>query len=288
MRIDRMREYVRLCETLNFSKASKELFLSQSTLSKHINQIEDELGSELILRSTHEATLTREGAEARDRFIQIIDSYDALIGALNEMREGIVGNLRIGFIYYGGMDYAREGIKRFRKECPNVRLDLISQQPHDAVAGLQSGELDACVISQSPILDSEGFSSKVLCEAEVRAFVSPHGRFSDLRVVNAGDFESAPVVMLDADEDYNESVRIMLHDIGVKSFSEVRCPQVDLYPMTVSEEDAIFIASAVVPTPSDGSVIRLPFDNRISAKVCLYYRNDSTNGALHAFVRSFG
>ena len=68
MDIKRMREYVKLCETFNFTKAAQELCLSQSTLPKHVSQIEDELESQLIVRSTHEAALTAEGELTRSAF----------------------------------------------------------------------------------------------------------------------------------------------------------------------------------------------------------------------------
>lgn len=61
MDISYIREFVILSETQSFSETADRLFLSQSTISKHIKKIEDELGIELFVRSSRAVRLTVEG-----------------------------------------------------------------------------------------------------------------------------------------------------------------------------------------------------------------------------------
>ena len=75
MDTSRMEEFLKLCESMNFTRAARELHLSQSALSKHVSQIEEEIGAALILRSTHEAVLTQEGELTRERFERIVADY---------------------------------------------------------------------------------------------------------------------------------------------------------------------------------------------------------------------
>lgn len=58
MRIEYLREYVRLAQTLSFTKTADEFYITQPTLSKHVQLMERELGASLLVRSTHETTLT--------------------------------------------------------------------------------------------------------------------------------------------------------------------------------------------------------------------------------------
>lgn len=61
MDTEHLYEFYTLAETLNFSKAATMLFISQGTLSRHMLQLEKELGVTLMIRSTHQVTLTEAG-----------------------------------------------------------------------------------------------------------------------------------------------------------------------------------------------------------------------------------
>ena len=56
MKTEYLYEFTVLARTLSFSRAAQALFLSQSTLSKHIQRMEEELGAQLLVRR-HETYL---------------------------------------------------------------------------------------------------------------------------------------------------------------------------------------------------------------------------------------
>ena len=58
MELRQLRYFLKVAELLNFSEASKALFVTQSTLSQQIKQLETELDSTLFERNSHEVTLT--------------------------------------------------------------------------------------------------------------------------------------------------------------------------------------------------------------------------------------
>ena len=61
MELRQLKYFVQLSKTLNFSTAAKELFITQSTLSHQILQLENELGQPLFHRNSHEVMLTEAG-----------------------------------------------------------------------------------------------------------------------------------------------------------------------------------------------------------------------------------
>ena len=61
MEIRQLKYFLKLAETLNFSKASRELFITQSTLSQQILNLERELDQQLFIRNSHEVVLTEAG-----------------------------------------------------------------------------------------------------------------------------------------------------------------------------------------------------------------------------------
>lgn len=81
MEIERMREFIRFAETMNFTEAAASLHMSQPNLSKHIRDCERELGVELVDRGMLGApnTLTRAGEYFLDRAVGFVESYDAMV-----------------------------------------------------------------------------------------------------------------------------------------------------------------------------------------------------------------
>lgn len=61
MNTEYLKEFVVLAETKNFCEASDRLYMNQSTLSKHIKSLENELGINLFLRTTRRVELTNYG-----------------------------------------------------------------------------------------------------------------------------------------------------------------------------------------------------------------------------------
>lgn len=63
MELRQLKYFAKLAETLNFSDAARQLFISQSTLSQQIKQLEQELNTQLFQRDNHKVTLTEPGRE---------------------------------------------------------------------------------------------------------------------------------------------------------------------------------------------------------------------------------
>ncbi len=53
--------FYHVAKELNFSKAARQLFISQSAISQSISQLEQELGTKLFIRTTKKVSLTTEG-----------------------------------------------------------------------------------------------------------------------------------------------------------------------------------------------------------------------------------
>ncbi|MCD8316258.1 MAG: LysR family transcriptional regulator, partial [Eggerthellaceae bacterium] len=61
VRLSYFEEFIELCNTLNFNAAAKALSMSQSSLTKHIQALENDLSVKLFERDKHSVTLTSQG-----------------------------------------------------------------------------------------------------------------------------------------------------------------------------------------------------------------------------------
>ena len=100
MRIEHMRELIAIKKLGNYSKAAKSLFITQPALSRHIADMEKELGIKLLDRNKHNVELTEAGLKVYTQFQHIVQNYDLLLQDINGLKTGITGTLRLGMLYY--------------------------------------------------------------------------------------------------------------------------------------------------------------------------------------------
>ena len=76
MRIEYLQEFVHFSKSLNITQAAQELFTTQSTLSKHLRQIEKELGAQLVVTETKKMRLTPAGSLFASKARAIVNLYE--------------------------------------------------------------------------------------------------------------------------------------------------------------------------------------------------------------------
>ena len=134
---DRLQElsvFVRAAESGSFSRAARELGLSQPSVSRIIGELEARLGVTLLLRTTRRITVTDAGAlfleRARDILAEIEDAEDAARG-LNSLR----GIIRLALpVVYGTREIIPR-LPKFLTAHPQLRVEMtVSDARQDLVA----------------------------------------------------------------------------------------------------------------------------------------------------------
>lgn len=121
MELRQLRYFMAVAETLSFSEAARRLFISQSTLSQQIQQLEFELSAQLLVRSTHAVYLTEAGEMLVPIAEEVLSKADECKQRMADLRDGLGGELRIGVTYTGSSVLA-EPIREFAMRYPRVHL----------------------------------------------------------------------------------------------------------------------------------------------------------------------
>jgi LysR family transcriptional regulator, benzoate and cis,cis-muconate-responsive activator of ben and cat genes len=137
-----LRYFVTVANERNFTRAADRLHIAQPPLSRQIQQLESELGSELIDRTSRPLGLTKAGRVLYEQAVQIlsrVDEMKAMVGqavALEKRR------FAIGFV--ASTIYARLPplIREFRAATPNVDLTLVELVSLEQIAALKEGRID--------------------------------------------------------------------------------------------------------------------------------------------------
>ena len=135
-----------LNETRNITRAAKQLYITQSALSKRIKAIEKELGIEMLIRSRQgirftpagEAVLTHRTCAARE--------MELMRRHIDTMNEEICGTLNTGISINFALYKLPDILADYHKKYPNVNLQITTGQSRHLYRQMLDGSLDIAVL----------------------------------------------------------------------------------------------------------------------------------------------
>jgi DNA-binding transcriptional LysR family regulator len=119
-----IRVFVRVTELGSFSKAAKDLSVSQSTITKHLAWLEGYLGARLLNRNTRGVSLTEDGLtyyESGKAIIHSVENADCRVGIRSSE---VAGTLRISTSAAFGRRILSPMLIEFLRENPKLDVDL--------------------------------------------------------------------------------------------------------------------------------------------------------------------
>ncbi len=170
MELRQLRYFTKLAETLNFSSAAKELFITQSTLSHQILQLEKELQQPLFLRNSHEVSLTEAGQTLLPLAKDTLMSADYCRLRLDELKNVLGGELNIG-VTFSFASIMAETVTAFLRLHPNVKMNVTQSTMAELIEQLENHELDF-VLAFKPTLSNPKIESQVLFHHRLAAIVN--------------------------------------------------------------------------------------------------------------------
>ena len=168
MEIRHIRYFCVLAEQLHFTKAAVLLNVAQPSLSHQIKQLEDELGTLLVERTNRRVRLTAAGEVFLARATRILDQIDQATRETARAGQGDAGSLVIGVISTAVCSVLPELMRSFRRESPNITIDIREMEPGEQVEALRKETIDIVLLFLSihdPTFDSALVSKERLIVA---------------------------------------------------------------------------------------------------------------------------
>ncbi len=126
----------------NITKASIQLHMTQPTLSRQLQQLEEELGVKLFERSSHNIVLTKEGIMLRRRAQELVSLAERTKRELNSDEETISGEITIGGGEFRSSDCLARIVTDFMKEHEQVTFEIYSGNNDNVIEQMDKGLID--------------------------------------------------------------------------------------------------------------------------------------------------
>lgn len=168
----------------SITKAAKELYISQPSLSKYIKNLESNLGVKLFNRLGNRFILTYAGecyVENAKEMLMIKEKLDAQI---YDIANHDKGKLNIAFPFTRGSYMVPATIPDFVKQYPNVEINLIENHSSNLEHLLLNGEADIAVLN-TPIISSD-LDYEVLGDEEILLVTSKNHPLANEGTIASG------------------------------------------------------------------------------------------------------
>lgn len=172
MELRQLKYFAKVAETLNFSEAAKMLCITQSTLSQQIKQLENELDTPLLIRSSHKVTLSEAGELILPHVRRVIYEAESCADRINDLNKLASGSLSIG-VTYSFSPILTETLLLFMNQYPKIRLDIYYKPMNELMELLKERVVDF-VLAFKPTRSIEGVESHILFQNYLAAIVSEH------------------------------------------------------------------------------------------------------------------
>lgn len=137
-----LRAFVEVVRQGGFSPAAKVVFATQSTVSKAVKQLEDEIGVPLLDRIGHRSVLTAVGEVVYRRGVKLLADREDLRAELEEIRGLKRGTLRLGLAPVGTSTLFAPLFAVYRQRYPGIEVRLVEHGSDRLEESLRAGEID--------------------------------------------------------------------------------------------------------------------------------------------------
>jgi DNA-binding transcriptional LysR family regulator len=174
-KLSSLRAFVKVVETSSFSEAGRRLRLSRSAVSKYVAELEEELGVQLLSRTTRRVTPTENGQAYFERAMTILADLDAADHAVAQSQATPRGLLRVNAPMSFGTMQLGPALAGFMTRYPELQIQLaLSDEQVDPVQDgldvtLRIAELESSSLIARKIMPI----TRVVCAAP--AYLKQHG-----------------------------------------------------------------------------------------------------------------
>lgn len=141
MELRQLKYFITSADTLNFTEAARQCFITQSTLSQQFKQLETELGVQLFERIGKRVFLTETGRDFLPYARQTVADAEYGVQRIKDMEELRTGRLCIGTTF-GLSALITDAIAHFSEQYPEVHLEVMFLKQDELIEAVRERKVD--------------------------------------------------------------------------------------------------------------------------------------------------
>lgn len=284
MTLEQLQQFIVVAKMMNFSKAAESLFVSHSTISRNISNLEKSLGVSLLIRDSRSVSLTFAGQILYERGSVIMTLLEELDLDVRKTGSGKLGSLKICSVNI--YDKRLFGAYRmFQKKHENINLTINNIPLEDIPKNVLHGHCDIG-ITYSFTLGSEGFEMVQIARDDFCIMVSDDHELAHCKELSASQLQGSRVITLNRLS--NDFVEGIASQSGFSVFPGMDDYRADSFESLMLQIKA-GIGFALLPRNiareyKTGCALIDLKDADTHFDIVLFYRKDHQNPSLDLFM----
>jgi DNA-binding transcriptional LysR family regulator len=213
MNIENLKTFQEIVRLGSFSEVAKKLGISQPAVTFQIQKLEQELGARLIDRSQRSIALTQAGKRLL-RFAEAVEGErESLRNDLDQMRDKVSGELRIGASTIPGEYLLPKLLAVFKQRYPAVTIQVDVSDSLTVIGKVRDNTYEAGFCGMPP--EGKDLASFKIAGDEIVLIVPPEHPLAAKGPVAAEDLAREPFIFREATSGTQRSLENLLAKAGV-------------------------------------------------------------------------
>jgi len=221
MELRHLRYFLAVGEASNFTKAAARLRVAQPALSRQMQDLEDEIGVDLLRRSPRGVTLTAEGKLFLEEVRELLKRADESVEKVRALVRGEYSELDVGY-RVSTMEILLPALATFQKAVPGVKVLLHDLSFDELIAGLRNATLELAILLQPTGEQIAGIEFESLRTYPYCVALTAAHPFARLKSIPLEKVVTEPLIGLSR-KDYRKYLDRIFAPIGVKPRIAVEC-----------------------------------------------------------------
>lgn len=193
MELRQLKYFVKTAQLLSFSEASRQLYISQSTLSQQIKQLEDELQCNLLQRTSHKVVLTECGERLLPMALKCLHEADNCVLEVANVKNLMTGTLNIG-VTHSFSHILWYTMKEFLYTYKGIKLNVHYGYTDNLINMLRKKEIDFALAykKEEPYEEFESFK---LFSTSLCAVLPKRHELAERKILSLKELEKYPIAL---------------------------------------------------------------------------------------------
>lgn len=158
----KLKLFITLTETLHFNRAAELSHVSPSTLSRSIQQLEEDLGAPLFIRDNRSVVLTAQGEQLAKFARETLRQWETLRDSIQSSSRLLQGSLSLYCSVTASYSFLYKILKDFRQAHPAIELKLHTGDPALALDRVVAGHEDVAIAARQDVMPQEIHFKKII------------------------------------------------------------------------------------------------------------------------------
>lgn len=260
----------------NITKAAKELFVTQPSISNAIKALEEEFGVNLFFRNNNKLTLTPEGELFYKSAEELLAHADSVESEFHEIRKKITP-IRIGIPPMLGTIYLPELYLSLKKNFPEVDFRLFEYGSIKACDLVLEEKLDIAIVNaEQPSIDK--CNSHIIDTEDLLFCVSPDHSLAEQKTLLLTMLADEPLILFNTDSVQVMTLTRQFKAVGINPRIILNTSQITtLINMVKSGHMGTFLYRSIVETHPD--IVGIPVMPSIEQRIGVIWKKGKYQNA---------